>query len=198
MGTSTYPALIQAVCEYLREKGFRRRSLGFNRLGPDGECFEGVTIQRTLRTYKERQFTIEVGVCIPKIEALLNPELPQVKFPHAWYANLRERLPLLAGWKDHWWPSEKTSELTEISLLFERFGFPFLKRWNTMEKVFASYGQGLDRDKIRQGLAACILHLSGKNNEARQGLLRIREGFHSRGIKSDYAERLAERMKITL
>ena len=199
MGTTNYPALIQAVCEYLRGKGFRRRSLGFNRPGPDGECFEGVTIQRTARTYEERRFTIEVGVYVPKIEALRHPELAaQVKFPQAWDGTFRERLPLLAGWKDHWWPSEKTSDFKEISSLFEQYGFPFLDRWNSMEKILAGYERGLDRDKIGNSIAACALYLSGKIDEAREELLRLQADFRARGVSSDYSERLAERMKITL
>jgi hypothetical protein len=173
--------------------------LGFNRLGPDGECFECVTIQRSLRTYEERQFTIEVGVYVPKIQELLLPELvEQVKFPHAWDATFRERLPILAGWKDHWWPSDRTGDLTEISLLLERAGFPFLERWNTLERIFASYQQGLDRDKIRDGLATCILYLSGKPNEAREKLLHIQADSQKRAVGIGYAERLAARLKIEL
>jgi Domain of unknown function (DUF4304) len=106
MPKTKYSSLIQKVADYLCEKGFRQRLLGFNKPGADEDCIEGITIQRGVRSLQGR-FTIELGVCIPKLHTLVNPGIELPRFPHAWNGTFRERLAQTAGWKDQWWISEK-------------------------------------------------------------------------------------------
>jgi len=137
MAKTTYPSLIQRVADYLCEKGFRQRSLGFNRPGADEECVEGVTIQRGARSL-QGQFTIELGVCVPKIQTLVHPETEVPRFPHARNGMFRKRLAQTAGLKDQWWMSEKKEDFPEIVLLLERHGWAYLERWNSRERIVRS------------------------------------------------------------
>lgn len=82
MTKTKYPALIQAVAEDLRTKGFKQRALGFNRLGADSECTEVVTIQRGILRLAVK-FTIELGIYVSRVRAIAYPDLSLPSFPQA-------------------------------------------------------------------------------------------------------------------
>jgi hypothetical protein len=77
-----YPALIQAVAEELRTKGFKQRALCFNRPGADSQCTEVVTLKRRILPLAGK-FTIELGIYVPRVRAIAYPDLSLPSFPQA-------------------------------------------------------------------------------------------------------------------
>lgn len=199
MAMAKYPALILAVSGYLKDKGFRQKALGFNRAGADSECTEVVTIQRGVRRLVGK-FRIELGIYIPKINPLAHPNLSIPTFPQAINCTFRERLSKLAGWKDTWWTSEKSEDYTEIVLLLERFGWAFLERWNSRERII----QNLLEDR-QDGRAShnsfstvAIFNDAGMKAEAGTILQGIYLDLQARNIRTDAATALADRLNIKL
>jgi hypothetical protein len=199
MAKTTYPSLIQRVADYLCEKGFRQRSLGFNRPGADEECVEGITIQRGARSL-QGQFTIELGVCVPKIQTLVHPEIELPRFPHACHGVFRERLAQTAGWKDHWWMSDKKSDFPEIVLLLERSGWPFLERWNSRERIVKSLLEDRQDGKpAHQSVSTVVmLNAAGFTEEAHKILREIYESYRDRNVDTVYVDTLVERLQLKL
>jgi hypothetical protein len=199
MPKATYPSLIQGVADYLCEKGFRQRSLGFNRPGADEECIDGVTIQRGVRSLVGR-FTIELGLCVPKIQTLVHPEIELPRFPHAWHGIFRERLAQTAGWKDHWWMSDKKEDFPEIILLLERSGWPFLERWNSQERIVKNLLEDRRSGKAAHQSMSTVVPLNGAGfaHEARKILQEIYEGYRDRNVDTVYVDAIVERLQLKL
>lgn len=194
------PELIEAVGEYLRGKAFRQRSLGFNRSATDFEVTEVVTIQRGVRGLQGK-FTIELGTYVPRVRALAHPDLPAPAFPQTMDCTYRERLPILAGWKDHWWESDRKKDVLEIEMLFERYGWPYLERRNSLERIFKLEIETFEKTENRQKSTfgtAVILHLAGRQDFAQIVVQEVCDGMKARGIATSAVRLLAGRLGIDI
>jgi len=199
MAKAKYPPLIESVSEYLRENKFRQRALGFNRKTNDPEVTEVITIQRG-RSWLEGKFTIELGVYVPKIQALAYPESEVPVFPQACDCCFRGRLPILAGWKDHWWESNREQDLLEIEMLLDRFGWPFLEDRNSLERIFAREVRAFEIGKSKDHSfdKVVILFLAGRSDYAQVTLRDLFCAIKSRGYSTGAVEALAHRLGIKL
>jgi len=195
MTKTKYPALIQAVAEDLRTKGFKQRALGFNRLGADSECTEVVTIQRGISRLASN-FTFELGIYVPSARAIAYPELSPRSFPQAMDCTFRQRLSALAGWEDHWWTSEEKDDLLEITMLLDRYGCAFLDRWNSRKRIVESLIEERRSGKAPHDTfsAVVILKTAGMTDEASKILHEIYNDLSNRNISTVSVMGLAERL----
>ena len=140
---------------YLKSLGFMKRSFTYTR--PFEELYWLLNIQRSQwNTSSVNEFTLNLGVYVPGVNALLSGNEP--KYPAIYHCVFHLRLGELAFGHDHWWVirSNDSDPLRtdrtigeEIKTLLEQHAIPFLGRFQTIRDVTV-YLEELGKQQKRQ------------------------------------------------
>jgi hypothetical protein len=85
-------------------------------------------------------------------------------------------------------------------MLLERYGWPYLERWNSRERIVKSLLEDRRSGKAaHQSISAVvILNAAGLTDEAHKILHAIYEDYRNRNVRTVYVDALVERLQLKL
>lgn len=121
----------------LKEQGFRKDARTYRRATPEG-LVHIINFQMSVYgTAEKNSFTVNLGVYIPEVWRLRNPDCPIPAKPKEVDCSIRVRLGHLSiEGRDIWWDTT-SAELAraEISSLLTEVGFPFFERFYIRDAI---------------------------------------------------------------
>lgn len=125
----------------LKPLGFRKRAFSYSR--PTDEVWWVVNVQRSRwNTHEQCEFTINLGVYVPKVDALAFGRA--CRHPSIARCTLQTRLGMLPKGIDEWWtiriddehPAQMDSAIGQVlASLLKTHGLPFLQRFQSLRSV---------------------------------------------------------------
>jgi hypothetical protein len=121
-------------------------------------------------------FTVNLGVFIPTVHQLQEPHR-RLTFIREYFCEMRTRLSSLAGYGDKWWALDGSEcrpagTAAQIQRLMDRFGVPFLDRYETYDDVvedLCEHGSLPGVTECRSALVGALAcHASGRREDARE------------------------------
>lgn len=149
-----------------------------------------------LSRFDPGQFTINVGISVPEVAAVLYNHRGETTIVES-ECCLRHRLGELAGDNDLWWrlPAAPETEL-DIRLRLQRDGLPFLARFGTRDEVLRELtSAGNPGSPIPRITRAIILAARGDHREA-ESLLREQIQSSDSTRHREYVQEISERLGL--
>ena len=189
--------IIQGVVgAYLKTLGFRKRGRTFNRLGEDrivqvvnfwmGPYPIGKYVVPGLRENLYGTFSVNLGITLPCVRRDADCR-PEREFYQEYECHVRWRLPT-AGRKapEGWWPIEPPYQRlgSEIAMLLEKDGMPFIDQFTSYDKVVEYYRKNQklpSKTEARSALEVALIHRERGDVESYRALMkeaRTRAGDH--------------------
>ncbi len=215
-GKSEFAVAVDVIQRRLRPclqgRGFKARGRTFNRVSEDGLTQvvniqmgssdpPGTTYIAGLRDNMHGLFTVNLGVYVPEVTRLHGGSEAR-SWVQEYHCCVRSRLGEIAGDEcDSWWPARaEDSIVDDVVGRLEKFGFPFLARFGSRDKILAEWAGRSQNSSLSvppRIVSAIILAARSQRAEARDLLRRQAEDSRPKlPGHSDYVAELAARMGL--
>ncbi len=170
----------RVVGAYLKTLGFRMRGRTFNRLREDrivqvvnfwmGPYPIGKYVVPGLRENLYGTFSVNLGITLPCVRRDADSR-PEKEFYQEYECHVRLRLPTAGGKSpEGWWPIEPPYQRlgSEIAMLLEKVGMPFIDQFTSYEKVVEYYRKNQElpsKTGARSALEVALIHRERSRHE---------------------------------
>ena len=204
-----YPKLLSNITaslykDVLKPRGFNKKGNTFNRVTSDG-LIQVINFQAGRYEPWEEvnrlhgSFTVNLGIYIPEVA---ETSFEKKDFVNEYSCEIRTRLSRLSGNGEAWMSLKDFKEEDRLNLvqMLEQFGFPFLERFETREKII----KNIDETKKnvvtpRPLVLLALIHCKQGNAVKASELLKKQydESSDHRGHQ-EYLIKLADKMGIKI